>query len=866
MQALVALGQSGQAQRLYRAFAQRFKAELDAAPSEALQRLAAQLGQSGAFTSPLPLPESVPMPQAVAERTSSQAPPPPVVEMDLGMAAPQARLLGNAFLLRTNTRFFGREEEIARLSEMLASPRTRLVTLLGPGGIGKTRLALEVAASLVEMPEADERTPGTAVFVPLADITQASQLFEGILRALDVLPMGELTPLEQLVAALASQPSTLLILDNFEHLVEEGALLVQELLARIASVKLLVTSRQKLDLEGEQSFHLSALPTSEGSQTPDKLLRIAGIALFVDRAQAARPDFQLTERNAVTVARLCARLEGIPLALELAAARVAILAPAKILEQIETNRLDFLATRRRDAASRQRTLRATLDWSYQLLPPTGKAFLMQLAVFRGGWTLEAAEAVCEVKQGETLELLMLLRDCSLIGVVDTEEGLRFTMIETIREYSREKLLATGEEAAAGRRHLIYFLAMAEEAEPHLTGLDQALWLERLEVEQENFQASLEWCRAEADAAEAGLRLAAALWRFWWVRGPWSAARTYLMEALQQTGTAESTPIRAKALCGSGMLANSQSDYTSAAAAFEESLSLYRELGDRRGVAAALNGLGNVAEFRGDHATADRYYEQSLAIYQELDDQGAIAVSLNYRANVASLYGEYDLARRRLEEALVIRRELGDKRGVGEALHDLAAVAKEQGNYREARALYEQSVAIYQELGDRARMVNSRHALGIIAENEDDLALARAIYKEDLGFFQEIGDRNQVAWTLHGLGYLACRQGDFREAHSQLVDSLSMFRDMASTFGILRTLDRLAGLAVAQGQMTRAVRLLGAVKALIDARGVQVAVSEQQENESYETAARSVLGLEAFTQEWETGQAMTLEQAIEYALV
>lgn len=866
MRALAALGQPGQTLRVYRAFAQRFQEEFDAAPSEALQHLAAQLAQGSAFPSPLSLPESVPMPQAVAERTSPQAPPPPpVVEMDSGMAAPQSRLLGSAFLLRTNTRFFGREEEVARLVEMLASPRTRLVTLLGPGGIGKTRLALEVAASLVEMPEADERTPGTAVFVPLADLTQASRLFEEILRALGMLPVGELTPLEQLAAALTSQPAPLLLLDNFEQLVEEGAPLVQELLARSANVKLLVTSRQKLDLEGEQAFHLSALPTSEGTQAPEKLLRVAGIALFVDRAQAARPDFQLTERNAATVAQLCERLEGIPLALELAASRVAILSAAKILEQIETNRLDFLATRRRDAASRQRTLRATLDWSYHLLPPMGQRFLRQLSVFRGGWTLEAAQAVCALSTQETLEWLMVLRDSSLIGVEDTEEGLRFTMLETIREYSREKLLAMGEETTVGRRHLDYFLGLAEEAEAHLTGSDQALWLDRLETEHDNFQAALEWYRAEEDATEAGLRLVVALWQFWWVRGPWNAARTYLVEALQQTEASEPSLARAKALYGAGMLANCQSAYPSAAAAFAESLTISRKLGDRGAMAAALTGLGNVADFLGDPVVAKRYYEEGLSIYRELDDKAAIAVSLNYLGDMAVLYGEYDLARRRLEETLALRRELGDKRGVGDSLSGLATIAKELGHYKEACELCEQSLAIYQELGDRSRMANARHLLGIIAENEGDLARARAIGEENLSVFRELGDRSQVAWTLHGLGYLAYCQGDFGAAHLLLMDSLSMFRDMAHTFGILRTLDRLAGLAVAQGQMARAVRLLGAVKAMLDARGVQSAVSEQQENESYETTARSVLGPTAFTEEWETGQAMTLEQAMEYAL-
>jgi predicted ATPase/DNA-binding SARP family transcriptional activator len=863
MQALIALRQSGQALRAYRAFAHRLREELGAQPSEALQSLAAQLGQTGAFSLTLPLTESAAGVEVAGERASFRITSPPARVTESEMPDLQARLLGNAFLLRTNTRFFDREEEVARLSEMLLSPRTRLVTLMGPGGIGKTRLALETAACLVENPEAVARAPLSAVFVPLADITEADRLFEVALRTMGVLLVGGVTPLEQLVTALASQPSTLLILDNFEHLVDAGALLVQELLARIANMKLLITSRQKLDLDGERAFHLPALPTVEGSQSPEALLQVAGIALFVDRAQAARPDFQLTERNGLAVAQLCDRLEGIPLALELAAARVAILAPAKILEQIESNRLDFLATHRRSAASRQRTLRATLDWSYALLPPTGKAFLMQLSAFRGGWTLEAAEAVCEVKQGETPELLMLLRDSSLIDVIDTQDGVRFTMLETVREYSREKLQESGESDHVSRRHCDFYLALAEAAEPQLMGSEQAFWLSLLETEHENLRAALAWCKKVG--GEAGLRLAAALWRFWWVRGHWSAARTYLAEALEQMGTGEGKPIRAKALSGAGVLAHSQGAYTSAAAAFEECLSIYRELGDRGGMAAALNGLGSVAQFLGDNAAARRHHEECLSLYRELEDQEAIALSLSLLGNVAVNCGQYDLARRQFEEALAIRRVLGNKRGVGDSLRSLALTAKERGDYGQAREFYEQSVTLYRELGDRSRMAVSRHLLGVVAEHEGDLAGARAIYEECLGIFQEVGDRSQVAWTLHGLGYLALRQADVGAARSLLAQSLSMFLDMAHTIGLLRSLDRFAGLAAAQGQMLRAVRLLGAAAAQRDARGVQSAASEQEENKSYETAARSALRPKEFAEEWEAGQALTIEQAIEYAL-
>jgi predicted ATPase len=325
---------------------------------------------------------------------------------------------------------------MARLDRMLAAPRTRLVTITGPGGTGKTRLALEAAARLVSDVEAQERALSGAVFVSLAELSEADRLFEVVLRALGLLPVADTAPLEQLVQALRAQPDTLLVLDNFEQLAEEGAIRVRDLLLKAVEVKLLVTSRQTLHLEGEHEFHLAPLPLSSGAQTSEELLSVASIALFVDRAQAALPDFQLTERNAATVAQLCDYLEGLPLAIELAAARVGFLTPARILSQVQADRLDFLATRRRDAVSRQKTLRATLDWSYRLLAEAGQRFLAQVSVFRGGWTLEAAQAICALSQGETLDWLTLLRDSSLIKVTDTEEGLRFTLLETIRELER----------------------------------------------------------------------------------------------------------------------------------------------------------------------------------------------------------------------------------------------------------------------------------------------------------------------------------------------------------------------------------------------------------------------------------------------
>jgi predicted ATPase len=708
--------------------------------------------------------------------------------------------------------------------------------------------------------------------VPLAEVAEAGRLYDVILRALGVPPIPGQEPLDQLAAVLRVHPGALLILDNFEQLVEEGALLVRDLLAR-ADVKLLVTSRQRLRIEGEREVRLAPLPTSAEAQTLQELEPVPSVSLFADRAQAAQPDFRLTERNATAVSQLCERLEGLPLAIELAAARVAVLSPARILEQVSASRLDFLVTRRRDAVFRQRTLRSTLDWSYQLLPPEGRRCLAELSVFRGGWTLEAAQAVCRLSEEETVELLMLLRDNSLIGVVDTEEGLRFTMLDTVREYCRDRLLAgtasgasgRGDAAGVQRRHWEFFLALAEEAEPCLEGSEQGVWLDRLEVEHDNLRAALEFCRE----AEAELRFVGALWRFWWVRGHWRAASDYLSAALgREAGpgsTVERMRARARALNGAGVLAHHQGDYRLAAARYEEALAIYRELGDPGGVASVLNGLGTVAQELGNYEAAQSYHTESLAIQRELGDKPAIAASISHLGNLAVTLGDHAAARARLEESLAIRQELGDKRGIALSLGRVGFVAKEEGRYAEARALYEESLALYRELGDRSSTALARHFLGVVAEHEGDLARARAIYEEGLATFRELGDQSQVAWTLHGLGFLAYRQGDFAAARSLLSEGLRTFREMAHTIGAIRTLERLGGLAVAEGEMDRAGRLLAAAATLREGTGARAALAEQQEFNHDLTAVREALGEEAFATAWAAGRAMTGEQASAYAL-
>jgi predicted ATPase len=830
MEAFSASGQPVQALRVYRAYARRRREELGEEPAQALQALARRLGRSeGPKSVADTAGQALEAAGAFALTPAGSSPTePPETERERSVpgSASARRLVGGEFLLRMTTRFFGREEETVRLSKMLSAPRTRLVTLLGPGGAGKTRLALEVAAHLVENAgdPSQRDTPTSAVFVSLTDVAEAERLFDRILRSLGSLPAADRNPLDQLAQALLSQPNTLLVLDNFEQMAEEGALQVRALLAKVPHARLLVTSRQKLQIEGEWEFHLAPLPTSSGAQTPQDLLSVPSIALFVDRAQAVLPDFQLTDRNAAAVAQLCDYLEGLPLAIELAAARVSVLSPARILEQVSADRLGFLAARRRDAALRQQTLRATLDWSYRLLPEAGQQMLAALSVFRGGWTVAAAQAVWQKSEEETLELLTLLRDSSLITVTDSEEALRFTMLETIREYSREKLEASGKWNVCAQRHRDYFLALAEEAEAHLTGSDQAWWLERLEAKQDNLRAALEWCETEERGAEAGLRLTGALGRFWELHGDLREGYAALRKALGREGAAERTGARAKALHRAGILAHSLSDYRAARAVHEESLEIYRELGDRSGIATALDGLGNLAMDKSDFAVASQFIEESLAIRQELGDRAEIALSLFHLGNMA----------------------------------------REQGDNGTARMRYEESLALWRELGDRQGRWLAYHNLGVVAEQEGDFERARSIYEECLPIWREMHLRSHAAWALLGLGYIACRLGDFPVSHSLLTESLLLFRKLEYAFGMVRSLLRLGELALAQGQMERAGRLFAAVAGLEPATGALKEMAARQEFHRSVAAVRAALGKATFAAVWKQGRVVTLEQAIAWA--
>ena len=614
------------------------------------------------------------------------------------------------------TGFVGREKEVAAAKELLLRQDVRLVTVTGPGGIGKTRLAVQVASGLVE------RFPGGTHFVSLSSLSDPGLIASVIVQTLGIREAGGQSPLEILKENLQDslRAPMLLLLDNFEHLVQ-AAPTVAELLAMGPNLKILVTSRAALHVYGEHEFPVPplALPDSLTMPPVEVLSQYPAVALFVQRAVAVKPDFELNRENAPAVTEICARLDGLPLAIELAAARVKVLSPSSMRTRL-TSRLQLLTGGARDMPQRQQTLRAAMDWSHDLLSPAEQKLFRRLSVFVGGCTLEGAEAVCDTKGDLDLDLLdgmASMVDKSLAQQVEQAEGeSRFVMLETIREYALEKLEASGEEALTKRAHAAYCLVLAEEEATEQSGAEAAEWLERFAVEHDNFRAGLDWLTETGDA-EWGLRLGAALFRFWEMREYFAEGRGRLGKLLKLAGAAAPTKPRARALFAAGVLAAAQGDYTSADGLVGESLDIARQLGDKQGAAVSLNALAVNARDRGDLPFARSLFEESLVLWRALGDQKAVARSLSNLANIVKLQGDNARARSLYAECLSIFRGLGDRTGVAWSLNYQGDVARDQGECAAARTLYEQGLAIFRELGDRWGIAGTLADLGSLAREQ-----------------------------------------------------------------------------------------------------------------------------------------------------
>ncbi|HZT41915.1 MAG TPA: tetratricopeptide repeat protein [Chthonomonadaceae bacterium] len=749
----------------------------------------------------------------------------------------------------TLTRFFGRQEEIRQLQSLLCSPQVRLVTLLGPGGSGKSRLAIEVAARIGK-----ESTQAIWI-VPLADVVDPGHIAGAILSALRLQRSVSLDPLDQVIAALSARPG-LLVLDNFEQLADDGAPVVQALLERAPSLTCLVTSRQRLNIGGEQVVPVSPLPIPETPEPVSRLLQYPSVQLFVDRAQAVHPGFVLTEQNAAQVAALCRRLEGLPLAIELAAAWAQTLTPAQMLSRLE-KRFDLLVSHRKDLPERHRTLWATLEGSLRLLPLRLRPFFARLSVFRGGWTLDAAEVVCE--EPRALEALTQLKERSLVLVEEAGEEMRFRLLETLREFAFEQL-SEEERQMLADRHAAYFLQLAEDY-GEAKESDRSALLDRQEREQDNLRAALDW-RLQKDAA-GGLKAMNVLNDYWTARGHPREGRERLLAYLERTEPLGTTPERAMAVLNAGRLSHFLGDMKQAGRLFEQSRHMGQALEDKTLIACALNGLGEVAFHEGRLSAAADFHLQSLALWRAMGASAEIAVVLTHLGYTAICQEDYKTAPAYFLESLQIRRQLGDISAVSNVLADLGYLAVCRQDYPEAHAFYEQSLAIAREAGDQGKIAMRLWNLGNLTRIEGQFHRSRSLLEESQSLLQEMGDRWNRSAVLYSWALVACEQGDYREARSLLEERVHLLKELGRRVEDSIGLEVCAYLALGAGHPEQAARMFGAAEAFREASEAHLWLPDNRRlYERTVDRVRAAMSEEAFTSAWRAGRALSLKQTIE----
>jgi predicted ATPase/DNA-binding CsgD family transcriptional regulator len=781
-----------------------------------------------------------------------------------------------------------------------------LVTITGTAGVGKTRLALQVAAQLLDV------FAGRVRFVQLAPVSDPALVMLTIAHSLGLQEARDDSVIDRLAAFLREQ-HVLLVLDNFEQILPAGSHLAV-LLESCPDLTILVTSREILHLRAEQQISLFplALPRLEQRQDPESLHQFAAVELFTQRVMSIKPDFHLTRANAHPIAEICHRLDGLPLALELAAARIKVLSPQALLARLE-HRLQVLTGGALDLPERQRTLRNTISWSYDLLDAVEQRLFRRLAVYVNGCTLEEAEALCIALDGgsandvqHVMDGIISLLDKSLLQQSEQEiQEPRLRMLETIREYGLECLQESEENGECQQAHALYFLSLAEQAEQHLKGAQQVAWLHRLEAEQGNFRAALDWF-IEHEVADAALRLAGALWRFWWIRGYFHEGKHWLQNALELSQTDQTTALRAKALCGLGWISSFLGDIPAARTVLEESAALFQQIGDQAGRAEALSELAEGVYRKDDTPAARALLEQCVMLSREAGDQWILAMSLRTLGQFIYGFdpGDRKRATQLLEESMSLSRNLGDKVGQTRSIEGLlrvalaqgdvaraAILAKEnlilaqeidnkpdyvevlnrvatatlyQGEEAQAVALLHECIAVAQELGETDHAKNNialaLRMLGAIALHHGTLDQATAILVRSLSLAREVGFKDEIGLVLAVLGEARRLQGDRAQARKCCAEGLALSRGIEHGAGIGRNLMGLANIAIDESRLDIAARLLGSASQWLNPK-TELDPFERGAYDRTVHLLRQRLGDGAFSTAWAQGQVSTLDQVL-----
>ncbi|HKZ78147.1 MAG TPA: tetratricopeptide repeat protein, partial [Pyrinomonadaceae bacterium] len=725
------------------------------------------------------------------------------------------------------TSFISREREQDEIISLIG--KNRLVTLMGVGGIGKSRLSIQTASALLN------DYPNGTWLVELAPLSDPALVPQTIASTLGLIEQAGRSPLMILTDFLQAK-RVLLVLDNCEHLIQACAQLAEALLHACPDLHILATSREALGIAGETLYLVPPLTTPDPLHTTlETLPHYEAVQLFVERAQSSLKGFTLIHENAPAIAQVCHRLDGIPLAIELAAARVRLLRIEEIAARLD-DRFHLLTGGARTALPRHQTLQATIDWSHDLFSEPERVLLRRLAVFAGGWTLEAVESVCSGAGIETYEILDLLTQLlnKSVLIAERRQGhdTRYRMLETIRQYAREKLWSAGEGEILRQRHLAYNVDLAERAEPKLRGPEMVMWLDRLEAEHDNIREALTWAM-ESDI-EAELRLASALLWFWHIRGYKREGTGWLERALSieemERGERALWPqramIRGKALYVAGFLSLMFIETEKGAMLSEESLTLFQGLGTmgRQGKAYALWNLAVVGQQKRDLRQAKALTEESLVLFQEVGDKFGIAQGFDHLGFYALHEGNCEQARMLWEEHLALRQEIGDKDGNALALHNLGILASQQGDYKQATIHYEASLVLFRELKNKWALSMVLDYLGRTTQAQGDYERAANILEESLALSQDLGDRFAIAHRLNGLGSVSQSQGDYGRATQMHEEALTLFREMGNQVYYALALWNLGLVAMAQGDAERATNKFEEVLSVSRGSGNELGMS------------------------------------------
>jgi predicted ATPase/DNA-binding CsgD family transcriptional regulator len=759
------------------------------------------------------------------------------------------------------TPLIGREQEVAAVCTLLQQPQVRLVTLTGTGGIGKTRLSLEVGARLLQA------FPGGVCFVPLASVSHSEQVLPTMVHLLGLVQpqSGHQHDRDrEYLHAFLRDKQFLLVLDNFEQVVEAAPQLT-DLLASCPQLKLLVTSRAVLHVQGEHEFVVPPLAVPKHTHLPavEVLAQYPAVNLFLQRAQAIKSDFARTKANLQAIATICVHLDGLPLAIELAAARIKLLPPPALLQRL-THPLDVLTGGARDVPLRQQTLRNTLAWSYHLLEEGEQQLFRQLAIFVRGCTLEAIEAVHRAitgKAGSVLDGVASLIDKSLLLSIEQEgDEPRLLMLQTIREYGLELLGATQESATTHQAHAHYYLSLAEQATPEYGGPRQAFWLDRLEREHDNLRAALQWSLEQVEvngdesSSSLALRLGIALRRFWLVHAHVQEGRDFLERALAASEHVLPS-LRAQALLAAANLVIAMNEYTRAQALAQEALTLCRHLGDQSGVAFSLHLLGGALWVTGNLTAGRPLVEESLALFGVLGDLDQMAWTLSQLGMIENSQGEYNKARTLFEESLALHRQMHHQRGIAFAAIRLAqTLFASQSEQTNVETLLEEGLTLSGALGDKDSLAYAKMLRGQMVFRQGDLATAHALLEESARLYREVGSRHGLAEAFVHLARVDLALGEGSAAQARYEESLSIGKALSNRGLSALSLEGLARLAVGQGAFARAAQLWGEAEALRQTAGIPLPPLDTSDYDRALDAARSHLGEAAFAAAWNLGRA------------